>query len=106
MSVQICHLEKESKELFVEKVKKWLSRGDVEFRRAVLEIILELKNFSAEEVAEELWNRGFDVSLKSVRSMIGLFPISLGILVAKGPTGKRRFELKEECVDALKSVLR
>lgn len=87
------------------RIQYWLLNGDSNLRRNVLEVFVELKMFRIEDVAELLWERGFDVSLRSVRSIVGQFPLRFRILKVVEVNHKKIYEFREEYAELVKEVL-
>jgi len=87
-----------------ERLEKYLRRDKDGIRREVLKILVEGREYTTEEVYEELRRRGREVEYRKVMTMLGLMMPRLGIVRTKVGE-KHRYYVKPEYVDLVRTVL-
>ncbi len=83
-----------TRKLSEERLRTWIRRDKTGLRREILRAILELKEFGAEDLHGYLAERGFEVKVKSLRSILGHLSSRVGILKQKRTSAGFRYELR------------
>ncbi|MEM2934097.1 MAG: DUF2551 domain-containing protein [Methanocellales archaeon] len=86
-------------------MRDYLKRDEMGIRKAVLELFLQDKAYTTEEVYSLLRNRGFNISYRGISAMVGLMNTRLGILSIDVTGDHNLYSLKQGHKEMVKSVL-
>lgn len=86
-------------------MKGYLKRDEMGIRKAVLELFLQDRAYTTEEVYSLLRSKGFNISYRGISAMVGLMNTRLGILSIDVTGDHNLYSLKQGHKEMVKSVL-
>jgi hypothetical protein len=91
-----------TRKLSEERLRTWIRRDRTGLRKEILRAILELKEFGAEDLRRYLVERGFEVKITSLRSILGHLDSRVGIIRKRASAG--RYELRSDLLPIVRRL--